>query len=345
MREVIRFINKYDPGIFPEDLPTRDVIQLGSNENPFEPSEDVRMAYIKSLENITRYPKPDYSELKRAISEYTGFPPENIAVGCGASELIQSVCNVLIEELDRVVIPMPSYTLYAIYAMLRSASISFPVFKNYRIDPEVIAEEDAKLLFLCSPNNPTGNTIDRETIKAIASSSQYVVLDEAYAEFSGKSCVDLVNEFDNLIVLRSFSKFFGLAGMRIGYAICHPPIAEAIEKVRLPFAISYPALNTAIAAIKSREYYEALKDRIVSERRRLEKELSRIEWLKPYPSEANFILVRVEKDKEGVDKKLLERGIVLRDASIMGLDGIHLRITVGRKEQNDALLEALRSLE
>jgi len=341
MREVIRFINPYDAGFFPEDFPSRVVIQLGSNENPYEPSEEVKKAYLDSLHTINRYPKADYRRLKEAISDYTGFPIENIAVGCGASELIQSVCNVIIDELDKVVIPMPSYTMYAIYAMLRSASISFPVFEGYTVDSEVIAMEKPKLIFLCSPNNPTGNTIERKVVEELAMHSEYVVLDEAYVEFSGKSSIDLVNELDNLIVLRSFSKYFGLAGMRIGYAVCNPDLTEAIEKVRLPFAISHPAVNSAIAAIKSENYYEAVKEKIVSERERVFSELSKIDWLEPYPSEANFILAKVHSEDD-ITKKLLEKGIIIRDASVMGLDGVHIRITIGKKEENDRLLEALK---
>ncbi len=343
MREVVRFINPYDPGKFPEDLPFDydEVVQLGSNENPYTPSDEVRRAYLNSFSLINRYPSATYRKLKEAISEYTGFPEYSIAVGCGASELIEAICNVVVEELDRVVIPMPSYTMYAIYSMLRSASISFPVFEGYKIDPQVIAEVRPKLTFICSPNNPTGNTVERGVIEEIASASEYLVVDEAYVEFSEKgSCADLLEEFDNIIFLRSFSKFFGLAGMRVGYALCHPEIAEAIEKVRLPFAVSYPAMNTAVAAIRSRKYYRAIRDRIVAERERLLSELAKIDWLKPYPSEANFILVKVER--EGLCDRLLERGIIVRDASVMGLEGEHVRITVGTREQNDRLIEALR---
>lgn len=343
MREVIRFINPYDPGVFPEDLSIK-AVQLGSNENPYEPSEEVKRAYLESLKTVNRYPKPDYRILKDAISEYTSFPVENIAVGCGASELIQSVCNVIIEELDRVVIPMPSYSLYILYVMLRDASISFPVFEGYNIEADVIAEEKPKLTFLCSPNNPTGNTVEKRVVEEVAQYSEYVVVDEAYVEFSGKSCIDLVKELENLIVIRSFSKYFGLAGMRVGYAVCSEKVAEAIEKVRLPFAISYPAVKMAIAAIKSRDYYESVKEKIVSERERVFSELSKIGWLKPYPSEANFILVRVDLGSEdsSLMERLLEKGIIVRNASVMGLDGEHLRITIGKKEENDRLLQALK---
>ena len=342
MREVVRFINPYDPGLFPEDLPMSNVLQLGSNENPYEPSDEVKKAYMESLKHIRLYPHAAYRKLKEAIAEYLNVDAESIAVGCGASELINCICMALIEELDSVVIPVPSYTLYAIYAMLRNASIHFPRFDRYNVKADVIAEFKPKLTFLCSPNNPTGNTIDRKVVEEVAEVSQYVVVDEAYVEFAKKSCIDLVSELENLIILRSFSKFFGSAGMRIGYVVANKNVAEALEKIRLPFAISYPALNTAIAALKSIDYYEMIRDKIVAERERVFAEISAIPFLKPYPSEANFILVKVERD--GLAEKLLKEGIIVRDVSkLMGLDGEHVRITIGKPEENDRLLDALKS--
>jgi len=346
MREVVRIVNPYDPGLFPEDLPIEEsrVIQLGSNENPYEPSDEVRRAYVESLSKIRLYPHAAYRKLKETIAAYVGVEADNVAVGCGASELINCVCIALIEELDSVVIPVPSYTLYAIYAMLRNASLHFPHFEGYNVRGDVVAELKPKLTFLCSPNNPTGNTISRKVVEEVAECSQYVVLDEAYAEFSDKTCVDLVTEFDNIIVLRSFSKFFGLAGMRVGYAIASKELAEGLEKIRLPFAISYPALNTAMAALRSVEYYRRMKKLIVAERERLLTELSKIPWLSPYPSEANFVLVRVVRD--GLAERLLEKGIIVRNVTgLMGLDGEHVRITVGKPEENERLLSALREIQ
>lgn len=342
MRNVIRLINPYDAGLFPEDFPGEEVINLASNENPYEPSEEVKEAYLRAVNKISRYPKADYFRLKEAIAEYTGFEGERIAVGCGASEIISCICNIIVEELDRVVIPMPSYTLYSIYAMLRNASISFPVFERYDVDAEAIAKEKPKLVFLCSPNNPTGNSLSREIVEKVAESSDYVVLDEAYVEFSDDSKIDMVEEFENLIVLRSFSKFFGLAGMRVGYAVCSAEIAEAIEKVRLPFSVSHPAVETAIAALRSLDYYEKVRRKIVAERERLIERLRRIDWLEVYPSDANFVLVK--SNKEGVVEKLAEKGILVRDASVMGLEGLHIRITVGKPEENDRLVEALKEI-
>ncbi|MET1124926.1 MAG: histidinol-phosphate transaminase [Archaeoglobaceae archaeon] len=334
MRGVVKIINPYDPGEFPR---SGEVLQLGSNENPYPPSERVRKAYCEAAAKINRYPDARYQELKEVIAEYVECDAKNVALGCGASELINRVCDCIVEELDKVVIPMPSYTLYAIYAMLRSASIEMPVFKSYRIDAEAIAELKPKLTFVCSPNNPTGNVVDRKTIKRLAEVSQYLVIDEAYAEFASKSCVDLALQLENVIVLRSFSKFFGLAGLRVGYAIANEEIADAIERVRLPFAISQPALSCAIAAIEDVEYYEDVKRKIIEERERVSRELSKRFFV--YPSEANFILVKVE---EGFSRRMLERGIIVRRISLPGLEGEHARITIGTKEENDALLAKIQ---
>jgi histidinol-phosphate aminotransferase len=347
MRGVLRIINRYDPGVIPENISEAapKLILLGSNENPYPPSKRVAEAYVQSLNLVRIYPDADYRLLKRKIAEYSGFEVRNIAVGCGASEIISCLCNAILEPLDRVVIPMPSYTLYAIYAMLRDSEILFPVFDSYSVEADVIAEYKPKLTFLCSPNNPTGNTVERKVVEKVAENSEYVVLDEAYVEFAETSCSDLVREFDNIVILRSFSKFFGLAGMRVGYAITSPQIADAIEKIRLPFGISHPSVVTAIAALESMDYYLELRDKIVVERERLFRELSRISYLKPYPSKANFILVRVE-GIENLENILLKEKIIVRSVTgLMGLEGEHVRITVGRREENDRLIEVLRKLQ
>ncbi|MEM1578498.1 MAG: histidinol-phosphate transaminase [Archaeoglobaceae archaeon] len=335
MRNVLRIINPYEPGIFPEG----EVINLSSNENPYEPSEAVKNAYMHSLSRINRYPDASYSKLKKAISDYTGVETERIAVGCGSSELISCICEALVEELDKVVIPMPSYSLYAIYAMLRNSSILMPVFENYELEANLFEEERPKLTILCSPNNPTGNVVEKKVVEKIAESSEFLVIDEAYAEFSEENLLAFALQFDNVIVLRSFSKFFGLAGLRIGYAIASKEIANAIEKIRLPFAISSPAVEVAISAIKSLDYYLELKKKIISERERVFMELKKL-GLVVYPSKANFLLVKTTDD---LFELLLSKGIVVRNLiNLIGLEGKYLRITIGRREENDALLNVLK---
>ncbi|MCS7121227.1 MAG: histidinol-phosphate transaminase [Archaeoglobaceae archaeon] len=333
MRSVVKIINPYNAGFF------GNVLQLGSNENPYEPSENVKKAYLKSLEKINRYPDAQYNELKEKIAEYIKCSKENIAIGCGASELINRVCDCFLEELDEVLIPMPSYSLYLLYSMLRNARLLTPEFESYEIS-EKIAEFKPNLTFICTPNNPTGNFVKKEIVEILAERSKYLVLDEAYAEFSEKTNVNLALEKDNVIVLRSFSKFFGLAGLRIGYAVASKELVEAIEKIRLPFAVSQPALSCAIAALEDLEYYRKISKKIVAERERLKNELSFLG--KIYPSEANFLLIKTDKIK-ALD--LLKKGIAVRELpSLPGLRGYHLRITVGKKEENDLLIKVISEL-
>ncbi|RLI76702.1 histidinol-phosphate transaminase [Archaeoglobales archaeon] len=346
MRSVIWIINKYDAGKFPEDIEKEyglKAINLSSNENPYPPSDEVKEAYLSALSEINRYPHPEYSDFKKAISEYLGVEESKIAVGNGASDILNNICVALLDTFDKAVIPIPGYTLYAILGMLRDASIEFIEFPNYNIKADEIPP--FKLLFLCSPNNPTGNAVERKEVKKILERGNYVVVDEAYVEYCNKSVVDLVNEFDNLIVVRSFSKFFGLAGLRIGYAVGNEQIIEGLEKIRLPFCISKVACDVAIAALKSVDYYNKLRDVVVKERDRLIKEINKIPLLHAYNSDANFVLVKVEK-KINLARKLEERGIIVRNVTgLMGLKGEHVRITVGSKEENDFLIETLNSLE
>lgn len=332
----MRIINPYDAGVFPEG----EVINLSSNENPYKPSKAVKKAYLDSMTKINRYPDASYSKLKIAISEYLGIEPERISVGCGSSELISRVCEVLVEELDRVVIPMPSYSLYLVYAMLREASISTPIFEKYEINPNFFEDLKPKLTIICSPNNPTGNTVKKDVVERILESSEYVLIDEAYAEFSDENFLNFVLEFDNVIVLRSFSKFFGLAGLRIGYAISNKEISDAIEKIRLPFAISSPGVEAAISAIKSIEYYIEVRNKIIMERERIFYELKKMEF-EVFPSKANFLLVKVQND---VFEFLKDKDVFVRRIdNLIGLEGRYLRITIGKKEENNVLIKFLRS--
>ncbi|NOY10800.1 MAG: histidinol-phosphate transaminase [Archaeoglobi archaeon] len=337
MRRVVDFINEYDPGPFPEDF-DREVIQLASNENPYPPAENVIAAIKNSIFRINRYPSPYYRELKKAISEYTGFGVENIAVSSGASDIIRLVTDILLDPLDRVFVPMPSYTMYVMYSMLREASLETRVYEGYRIDG---CYERGKLAFLCSPNNPTGNVVERKVIEEFLQNFEYVVVDEAYCEFSGISCADLLEHYDNLIVLRSFSKFFGLAGMRVGYAIADEKVVRAIEKIRNPFSLSMLGQIAAVEALKSVEYYRRVAEIILSERERMRRELEKRFYV--YESSANFLLVK--HDVPDIAERLMEEGVLVRDVTgLEGLDGPHFRVTVGRKEENDRFLEVVSGL-
>ncbi len=355
VRGVIHIINPYDPGKFPEDIsrrygiPEAEVISLSSNENPFPPPDSVRKVYEQAYSKINLYPHPYYHDLKERISDYIGVDEELIAVGNGASELLKMICEVNLEAFDPVTIPIPGYTLYAILAMLMDASIRFVEFPKYKIDGDEVVKNDGKLIFLCSPNNPTGNLVPEKEIRKILKETEgTVVVDEAYVEFSERSHLHLLKKYENLMLVRSFSKFFSLAGLRVGYAVGNSEIIEAIEKVRLPFNISYISAIVAKACLDSLDYFKSMRDKIIRERKRVERELSKFNDLEVYPSDSNFILVKINRE-ENFETKFQEsferKGIILRNVTgLLGLEGIHFRITIGREDQNNKLLEVMEEL-
>ncbi len=345
IRDVVRIINPYEAGKSAEYL-KKDYIVLCSNENPYPPHPAVIDAIKEELNNVNRYPDPEYRELKIAVAEYLNVDVDQIVVGNGASEILSNICIAVLDVMDSVTIPIPSYTMYAILAMLRDASINFVEYPYYRINAEDLIEKlrNSKLLFLCSPNNPTGNVI--ENLEYILNNfNGLIVLDEAYAEFSKSSAIELVDDYENLIIVRTFSKFFGLAGLRIGYAVSkNLELVKALEKIRLPFCINNIAVKAAIAALENIEYYRKIRDKIIEEREKLSKKLEKFEQLEVFPSEANFLLVRV-KEEIGLAKKLEKEGIAVRDVTgLMGLKGEHVRITIGKEEENEALIDALKRI-
>jgi histidinol-phosphate aminotransferase len=354
-RNVLSFIEAYDPGIFPHDAEERygiepeEVTNLASNENPYPPPGSVIEAIRSSLKDINRYPDPSYRRLKEGLSDYTSFPVQNIAVGNGSTEILDMLCKVFLDPFDRISIMSPSYTMYALMGMVREATIEFVRTGNdHRIDVDFLIDRarGSKIVFLCSPNNPTGTTIASENLEAILDGIEgLVVMDEAYAEFSRTSVVDMVPKHPNLIVTRSMSKFFSLAGLRVGYCIARDDIVESLGKIRQPFSISSIAEAAAIAALNEAEYFEEKRELVLTEREYLFDGLSAIDGIKPLPSEANFILVEVEPPVPDMVDRLTEVGVLIRNLEgLSGLEGAHVRITVGTRRQNDILLDALKTV-
>ena len=349
-------IEPYDAGDFPEDvsrkygIAIRKIVNLNSNENPYPLPRDVVHAICAEAKEVSRYPNPKYTELKSEISSYINVPSANITVGGGANEIFSRICY-LLEPFDVVVIPVPTYTMYAFYAMMHDASLKFVRSAEERnfvpsTDDIIDSGRNAKIIFLCSPNNPTGAVINPAEIeKIVECTNAIVVVDEAYAEFSGKSVVNLSVEHDNLIVVRSFSKFFALAGLRIGYAVASQQIVSLLEKIREPFAVSSIAVKAAIQAIKNVEYFRRIKDKIVRDREYLYESLKKIEGMKPFPSSANFILAKFEIPDDKLTESLYRKGIIARSITgLLGLNGNFIRITVGRRGENKKLVAALKEI-
>lgn len=331
-------------GIAPEAI-----IKLDANENPYGPSP-------RAIEAVARYPyyaiypDPDQTLLRRALSGYTGHPIERIICGNGSDEIIDLLMRLFIEPGDVVVEASPTFGMYSFNTGVVSGRIiDIPRNSAFGIDVEAIAEavlaNNAKLVFLPSPNNPDGSSLPRYVLQQLLELPAVIVVDEAYAEFSGESAIDLVGAAPNLVVLRTFSKWAGLAGLRLGYGVIPEEIITHLWKIKPAYNINMAAQAAALASLEDLEYLQANVQRIVQERDRVFAAVQEIEGLHPYPSQANFILVRV-LDGAGRELKLAleQRGILIRYFNKPGLRDC-VRLSIGTPEQNDHLLGALRELQ
>ena len=317
-------------------LAPEDIIKLGSNENPYGPSPKAKEALASVA--MERYPEPE--ELLAGLAGYTGFPEEMILLGAGMDGVMDTLSRIFLEPGDATFIPTPTFSYYEILTIMAAAR---PVFSP-RGPQHELAEavpDQAKMAFLCSPNNPTGNVLSEKELRAVLESSDAIVfLDEAYVEFSERSLIHLVREYDNLIVGRTLSKAFGLAGMRLGYALASPWVAEQYRRAAPPFyGISSASAAAGAAALSDLPFMRRSVHNIVSERERLEREIG------CDASQANFLYLRTEEPSDQFVERFLSRGIIIRDCrSFRGAGEHRVRITVGRPEENRRFLSACREI-
>lgn len=255
-------------------------------------------------------------------------------IGAGLDGVIDSFSRLFLDPGDRAFIPAPTYTYYELMVRLCGAQ---PVIAPMDAQPFNDVPAGIKLIFLCSPNNPTGEVIAEEALRTLLDSTDAVIfLDEAYTEFAGESLVWLVREHDNLVVGRTLSKAFGLAGLRLGYAVAPEWIARQYRRIAPTFGISSVSLSAGVAALKDTAYMRSSVSKIVAERERLSGEI-----VEASPSQANFLYIETAERSSLVFESLIHKGVVVRDCGgIRGCGDHHIRVTVGTPEQNDAFLEA-----
>jgi histidinol-phosphate aminotransferase len=317
------------PSYSPE-VPAR--VRLDRNENPFDLPSGLKKDLMGELSKIplNRYPPAYPRELEKKIAEFHDLEPENVMVANGSDELIGLILKVF--EGDHIVISSPTFGMYGFFATLEGIeTVDVPLDENFQLGDVEAFSENARAIFICSPNNPTGNVQPRKRITEVLETGAPVVLDEAYAEFAGESNIDLIRDYDNLIVLRTFSKAFGLAGARIGYAVASGETMSYLRRVLPPFSVSSLSLKAAEFMLEHTDYVNHVIRYIVEERERLYREFRKY----AYPSKANFLLMKLD-----AHDFLLERGIAVLKLSGR-LEG-HIRVTVGKKEENDALIESLK---
>lgn len=357
IRHHLRSLSAYQPILPFEVLSARlgrkpeDIIKLDANENPYGPPPEVAMA-LGNLKFPYVYPDPESRHLRAALAEDSGLELEHILVGCGADELIDLIMRCVLEPGDKIVDCPPTFTMYEFDASVNAALvIKVPRLPDFSLDiahiVKVVEQEKPKCIFLTSPNNPDGSVINDEDLLKILDLPVLVVLDEAYVEFSSlQSRMTWVKKHDNLIVLRTFSKRAGLAGLRVGYGAFPLSIIEYLWRAKQPYNVSVAAEVSACAALQNPTYLESVKNLLLQERERLFNLLKGIPYLKPFPSHANFILCEVTsgKDAKKIKEDLAKMGVMIRHYDKKELKG-YIRISVGKPEHTDALMEGFKALQ
>ena len=355
VRASLQEIEEYKPGKL-----VKGAIKLSSNENPLGPSPEVIREIVKRLEagelNLNVYPwEKNEDELRDEISRYVGvgarIEKDNVVLGAGVDGVLDTLARIFIANGDEALIPIPTFSLYESlikiaggvprYVKRKSGEdFSIPVK-----DLISLCNEKTKLIFISSPNNPTGNCIPEDEIREIiesVDSRAMVVIDEAYAEFADSSLVNLVTKYENVAVMRTFSKAFGLAGLRVGYGIIPEWLTSPYKKVAMPFSVNSIAIKAAIAALRDQAYLRKTVEMVKHERAFITENLRRV-FKKVYPSEANFVLADVSPAKSAVVyAELMKRGIIVRDcSSFRGAGDSFIRVTIGTREQNEKVVDAL----
>jgi histidinol-phosphate aminotransferase len=302
-------------------------------------------------EGLNRYPDPYQTNLKREVGGLISVSPEYLFLGQGSDEAIDLLIRAFCEpKEDEILTFPPTYGMYEVSAAVNSVkTLEVPLNESFQLqvdEAKKIWTSRTKLIFICSPNNPTGNTVSREDIVSLLESFPgYVVVDEAYIDFcEDKMNLPLINEYDNLIVLRTFSKAWGLAGIRLGMAIAAPGVIKVLNSIKPPYNISTLTERAALRGMRFSVQKKKFVQIIIEERERLAETLSKLSAVqKVYPSDANFILVRFH-DGGRVYNALKEQGIIVRDrGTLPGLQHC-LRITIGKKEENDKLITIISAL-
>jgi len=353
IKETLKEITPYRGGPSKRDvsqkygLKEEEIIKLSSNENPLGISERVVEAIRQTdTSTLNIYPDTFTTELRKKLSEELDVAPENLLFGCGCDEVLQIALQALVEKGDEVIIQSPTFPVYESILKPLGAKIKMvPLNSDFSFNLESFLEAcEGKNALICNPNNPTGTIVSPEELSAILEVANYLILDETYYLFSGQSSLPLLKKYDNLLICRSFSKDYGLTGLRIGYGVGSPTLLQEMEKIRLPYNINTLAEKAAIAALDDKDFIKKTIETIEDGRKYLTENLKKIGY-KTYPSGGNFVLIQVE-DSDSFTDSLMQKGISVRNyGRYEGFEKSYVRISVGTPEQNEKLIGALREKE
>lgn len=361
-RKIVSEMDSYVPGKSQDEIASEfglnkeDIIKLGSNENPWGPSPKAIEAIEKEDININRYPESDLSELIDELASYSGVKPSQVIVGGdGADEIIDVLAKTFIDSEDEFIVPLPSYMYYE-YLLKQYGAI--PVYAKWDMDENKLDVESViskitdktKMIFLCSPNNPTGTLIAKEDICKIAEINEdiLIVIDEAYFEYSEVTNRELIDKYPNIFIIRTMSKVMGLAGMRIGYGLSSEEIIEYMFRIKPVFSLTRLSYVACLNTLRDKEYIErSIKDGIES-RQYLYEELSKIDSLQVFPSKSNFMLIGIKGTgftAAELTRELMSKGIIVRDCtSFKGLDEYWIRISICTLDEDKIFIDKIREV-
>jgi len=325
-------------------------VKLNQNESPYDVPEGLKEEIIKKIKitDWNRYPSRTAIPLVKAISVYTNFPEEGIVAANASNEILQAVFQAICDAGDKVVAISPGFAIYPYLSKIMDLNLAeVPLLEDFSFDIKEIINKgkDAKMVILALPNNPTGTTISIDKIEEIAKNINGIfVVDEAYFEFSKKTAISLLDKYNNIIIIRTLSKAFGLAGLRLGYLLTNAEIAGAVQKAKLPFSVGIFGQIAGEVLLKKNEYIKDIVKKIMDEKEKVFPELTEIPTIVPIPSYTNFILFKTEKisGKELFDE-MYRKGVLLRFFDTPRLKNT-LRVTIGKPEQNKTFLNTLKEV-
>ncbi|HKQ75161.1 MAG TPA: histidinol-phosphate transaminase [Blastocatellia bacterium] len=332
--------------------PLEAPIKINQNENPFGMPCEIKEEVLRRAmsHDWARYPDFTPTSLLKKLADYAGWRADGIMAGNGSNEMIQSVVNSIVEKGVRVALPEPTFSVYRqvvnvaggeIVSILLNEDLTFNI---PRLASKVVTAK-ADLVIICSPNNPTGCVIGARDLASIARNSEgIVVVDQAYLEIGGEDFVSLLNEYKNLVILRTFSKAMAMGGLRVGYCLASPDLIREFNKAKMPYSLNFFSMTAAEVALENLRLLRPLVEKMQSERNRLFAELREIEGLFPVPSAANFFCVKTRIPPPELFEALYARGILIRDISKAPMLSDYVRISVGTPEENDRLIAALKEL-
>jgi histidinol-phosphate aminotransferase len=327
-----------------------DVIKLDANENPYGFPPEVLTQIFREVASgdLSRYPDAAADKLRKNLSDYIQVRPENIMVGNGSDELILNLM-LAFGPGGKFAVATPTFSMYEVHGRIASSMmLEVPRADDFRIDVNGLisaaSQPEVKIVVICSPNSPTGNTVLPEEIeKILRSANSIVVVDEAYNEFGGESCVPLMDKYANLVILRTFSKAFGMAGLRVGYLLAGSLVINELLKVKQPYNLNVFSQTAACLVMQNLPLFKDRVNKILQEREKLFGELSVLKNIKAYPTQANFIMFSTGLPADKIYQELLGQGVLIRNVAGPRLPRC-LRVSVGTAEENRIFIEKLSGI-